>query len=932
MAAILFVGTDGGLVESAPSPAAPRPDWCRSPLLHALCRRIVADGVPRGVADVRAEPLAREDPILQGAGAAALLGVPLQSSDEPVPGVLCVLDTEPRTWSSDEIRALEDLAAVAGDGIGFVHERAERQRVEAELQRSEAREREILESIDDGFYALDREGRFTYVNQHAERLWGRRRADLLGRKAAEIFPQWVGSDSYLAHERALALGRSQRLETVSAIVGLPVEIRIFPSPSGLAVYFRDMTEQKRLEQALRERDETLALAERSAGIGVWDSDPATGMVRGTPQFFRLMGLEPTHELVPIEMLRALRHPLDRDRVLEGFHRAVASGADVYDSEYRIIRPDDGRMRWIFGRGRIVRDARGTPVRYSGIDIDVTERRAAAEALAESEVRMAFAQEAVGIGTWDRDIVTGASRWSAEQFRLHGLDPATDMASHDAWLRAILPADRAQVDAAVAEAVDRRGPYAVEYRVALPDGRVLWLAQRGKVIMDEAGRPVRMIGISLDVSERHAAAAALAAANAKLEQRVAERTRALETAMREREAVQAQLQQAQKMEALGRLTGGVAHDFNNLLAVVLTNLRLLRKRLDREEGPRRLVDAAIQGAARGADLTQRLLAFARRQELAASRVEVPALVRGISELLTRTLGPAISLELDFPADLPPVRADAGQLELAILNLAVNARDAMPLGGVLAIGARAEQVPAGHPTGLPPGGYVCLGVVDTGTGMDEATLARAAEPFFTTKGVGKGTGLGLPMVDGFAAQSGGALRLESRPGRGTRAELWLPRAAAETAAPGADPAPVAPAVSPSPPSIARRGRLRVLAVDDDALVLMGTSAMLAELGHEVVEAYSAAEALEKLRAGERVDLVLTDQAMPGMTGVQLAAAIEGEWPGLPVLLATGYAELPEGAGRGLQRLTKPFDDGALAAAIAGLVDGPSTSGKLVPVRAG
>ena len=375
-------------------------------------------------------------------------------------------------------------------------------------------------------------------------------------------------------------------------------------------------------------------------------------------------------------------------------------------------------------------------------------------------------------------------------------------------------------------------------------------------------------------------------------------------MARRRATEASLRQAQKMEAVGQLTGGIAHDFNNLLTAVLGSLAMLRKRLPAEDArAARLVDNALQGAQRGAALTQRLLAFGRRQSLNPAAVQLPALVRGMAELLRGALGGGVHLRVEFPPDLPPVFADANQLELAVLNLAANARDAMPGGGEIVLSAAERQVAADEAPGLLPGFYVVLSVADAGEGMDEETLAQATEPFFTTKGVGKGTGLGLPMVHGLAAQSGGRFVLRSTRGVGTVAELWLPRA--EAPVPGGERGTTAPT-----PARGRRGTL--LLVDDDPLVLASTAAMLEDLGHRVIEAASAPEALEKLRDGLEVDLVITDYAMPGMTGLQLADALRRLRPGLPVLLATGYAELQGEGSQGLQRLDKPFEQAALARA--------------------
>ncbi len=375
---------------------------------------------------------------------------------------------------------------------------------------------------------------------------------------------------------------------------------------------------------------------------------------------------------------------------------------------------------------------------------------------------------------------------------------------------------------------------------------------------------------------------------------------------ELKAAEARLREAQKMEALGQLTGGVAHDFNNLLMVVLGNLGLLRKRLPPDPRLTRLLDGAQQGAERGAALTSRMLAFARRQELRPEPVDLTALVRGMGALLERSAGPTVRIVMDLPDGLPPALADANQLELALINLVVNARDAMPQGGEVAVTVAVAEAPSAYaPPGLGVGTYLRLAIADTGGGMDAPTLARATEPFFTTKGVGRGSGLGLSMVQGLAQQSGGGLRLTSRPGAGTTAEIWLPCAGlGAEARPAAVPRPAAIGVTPR----------HVLVVDDDPLVAAGTAMMLEDLGHSAHVATSAEEALALLERDVVPHLVLTDYAMPGMTGLELADRLRRERPELPVVLATGYAELAAGAAPWLPRLAKPYRQEELAALVS------------------
>ena len=345
----------------------------QSPLSQSICQHVVTGNLPLIIADARIHPLVHDNPAVHELLMVAYLGVPLLGPDGEILGAVCAMDSTPRDWSEDDIETLSVLSQAVTSEIGTHLYRKERDRFEQAQRAGEARSTEILESIDDAFYAIDRDWRLLYVNRHAERLWDRRRADILGRTIFEIFPAFADSETHRACEQAMAEGRPVRIETVSRIVGAPVEISVFPGPSGLSVYFRDISERKRMEAALRERDNILSLAERSAEIGVWDVDLATGMVRGTPQFFRLFGLEPADDPVPIEAMRAVRHPDDAKRVIQGFKEAVESGTDYYEMEYRIVRPD-GETRWIFGRGRVVRDLSGQPVRYSGVDIDVTDRK------------------------------------------------------------------------------------------------------------------------------------------------------------------------------------------------------------------------------------------------------------------------------------------------------------------------------------------------------------------------------------------------------------------------------------------------------------------------------------------------------------------------------------------------------------------------------
>ena len=468
-----------------------------------------------------------------------------------------------------------------------------------------------------------------------------------------------------------------------------------------------------------------------------------------------------------------------------------------------------------------------------------------------------------------------------------------------------PDDRARRLEVLDHAIKTGRDYSIEYRTIWPDGSQHWVDVRARAVRRSDGSLKSLVGVSSDITARKVAEierdnlvaqlaaerTALAELTATLEQRVEQRTAELMKEVAAREKAQEQLRQAQKMETIGQLTGGVAHDFNNLLMAVMGNLDLLRKRIPDDPRLHRLIDGAVQGAERGASLTQRLLAFARQQDLRAVPVDLRALVQGMVDLLERSLGPRIALRLDLPEALPPARADANQLELAILNLAINARDAMPDGGSIEI--KVAQYQASNDPALKSGCYLELSVTDTGTGMTPEILKRAIEPFYSSKPLGKGTGLGLSMVHGLTVQLGGALQLSSTVGKGTTATLVLPVA---TAAPEAE--------SPGHTAQKVNRSAVILFVDDDPLIAMSTTEMLEDLGHRVIGANSGRHALDILRSEQPIDLMMTDHVMPGMTGVELAAASREVRPSLPILLATGYADLPEGAQLDLPRLAKPY----------------------------
>ncbi|HEX3897152.1 MAG TPA: PAS domain S-box protein [Rudaea sp.] len=481
-----------------------------------------------------------------------------------------------------------------------------------------------------------------------------------------------------------------------------------------------------------------------------------------------------------------------------------------------------------------------------------------------------------------DVDGFVSSWNAGARRLKGYEAAEVLGEH--FSRFYTEEDQRQGQPKkTLRTAATEGRFETEGWRLRKDGSRFWAHVIVDPVRDAEGHVIGFAKVTRDLSERRRAQEAL-------------------------ENAQHALAQTQKLESIGKLTGGIAHDFNNLLTAITGCLELLEKRLPADDArAKSLLQNALHGAARGSTLTQRMLAFARRQELKIETISLPDLIGGMIDLLDRSLGPEVVLGIDLPDNLPPVRADANQLEAAIINLAINARDAMPNGGDIRISAHTLAVGDDDLLGLPRGAYMCLSVSDHGEGMDAETLSRATEPFFTTKGVGKGTGLGLSMVHGLAEQSGGKLRIMSQPRQGTTVELILPAGKAADI-PVSEPAPGLTAESVA------TGRHTVLIVDDDDLVLESTAAVVEDLGYVVLKADSGLAALSLLATRPDIDVIVSDQAMPGMTGVQLAQAASVLRPKVPVILASGYAELTVPTD-GMRRLSKPFRRSTIADVLAG-----------------
>lgn len=774
-----------------------------------------------------------------------------------------------------------------GQAVGFpgvLIDIDERRRVEAERDQAQTLLRSFVEAAPGVVYAKDRQGRMLIGNRGTTELIGLPPEIYVGRTDAELLGDPAQAAIVMAtDERVMASGQTEQLEEeVSFPDGRRAHWLSTKSPLrdadgvvvGLVGTSLDITDRKAAEARHLEAEERYRLAAHATNDAIWDWRISDGQVIWNEALTTLFG----HALSETSAQWWLDHihPDDRARVDRDIHAVIEGGGTAWNSEYRFRRAD-GSFASVLDRGTVLRGGVGEPLRMIGAMLDLTVRQAAEAALAQSEERLRFATEAGDMGFWDVDLVRDALIWPPRTKAMFGISPEVAVSMRD-FHDGLHPDDRAATVAAFAAAADpaRRALYDVEYRtVGKEDGVVRWVAAKGRGHF-EGDRCVRVVGVAIEITARKLADARLQELNEHLESRVLE-----EVAQRTR--VEDALRQSQKMEAVGQLTGGIAHDFNNMLATVIGPLDLLAMRMgDSDPRAKRYIDMAIDGATRAAQLTQRLLAFSRQQPLQPVPLDVNRLVAGMSDLLVHSLGSSIRLETVLAAQVWCTFADANQLENVILNLAVNARDALPGGGRLVVetanctiadddGAAAAEVPVGE--------YVRITVADNGSGMPPEVIAKAFDPFFTTKKVGQGTGLGLSQVYGFVKQSAGHVNIDSTPGQGTTVTLYLPRRRVD--------------VAPSPPAgrednrALSGGRELVLVVEDEPGVRQFSIEALTELGYPVLAADGAATALTLLDRHPDIALLFTDVVMPEVNGRQLADEALRRRPTLKVLFTTGYS---------------------------------------------
>ncbi|SEE67731.1 PAS domain-containing hybrid sensor histidine kinase/response regulator [Pseudomonas migulae] len=678
-------------------------------------------------------------------------------------------------------------------------------------------------------------------------------------------------------------------------------------------------------KAQRETEERLQLALAATdAVGTWDWDINEDRFIADAHFAQLHGIDPLlASQLPISAYLEAVHPQDRAMVTRGIKHCITHGTE-YAEEYRLLQPD-GQLRWVFARGRCYKDHHGRPIRFLGAALDLTERKHTEQALRQSQTELQLIINAMPI------LISYVDR--EERFRLnnaayldwYGLTPQE---LYGRTIREVLGEEAYALRAGyIAEALAGR---TCCFSISTPhhDGSTRQALMNYLPRHGPDGAVNGFYIFVIDETERKETEEALRNLNETLEERVAARTQQLAEAnqrlqneMFERERAEDALCHAQKMEAVGQLTGGIAHDFNNMLTGIIGSLDLMQRYIadGRTAEIGRFAEAAVSSANRAAALTHRLLAFSRRQSLDRKTLNANALIHSLEDLLSRTKGDHIALKLQLADEVWPVSTDVSQLENALLNLVINARDAMPDGGELLIETANVYLDSSDINTLEtvkPGDYVMIAVSDNGTGMTPSVLAKAFDPFFTTKPIGQGTGLGLSMIYGFAQQSGGHVKLDSLPGQGTCVRLYLPRLhfpePENTLLPFSGEAPAA------------IDGETVMLVEDDPAVRMLVLDLLNELGYHAHEAGNAKTALPLLESDVRVDLLVTDVGLPGMNGRQLAEIARQHRPELKVLFMTGYAEnAAERQGfleEGMDMVTKPFSIDLLANKIRTMIGQP------------
>ncbi|QYO75210.1 PAS domain S-box protein [Devosia salina] len=735
---------------------------------------------------------------------------------------------------------------------------------------------QTLDSISDAFFLVDEGWRFAYLNSQAEALLQRQRGDLLGKVIWDEFSDAANSRFQREYEKSVRTGRPTNFDEYFAPLESWFAVSAYPTPEGLAVYFRDITTSRAREEQLRLLES--AVSRQNDILLITEAEPIEGpdgprIVYVNDAFVRRTGYRP--EEVIGRSPRILQGPKTQRHELSRIRKALETWQPVRAELINYTRTGD--EFWLELDIVPIANDDGWFTHWVAVERDISERKYAEENLRIGDERFQLVARATNDVIWDWDLVNNTVWWNKNLKDVYGLDPAEVEPDARSWTNRIHPEDRQRVLDSIHAVIDGSASHwSSEYRFQHFAGRYLDVIDRGFVIRNEDGKATRMLGSMLDVTHRR--------------------------------DLEARLRQAQKLEAVGQLTGGVAHDFNNLLTVILGNSELLIEELEDRPELRVLASMSMSAAQRGAEMTTRLLAFARKQPLEPVLIDLNELVAGMEELLRRTLGEQVDIEWVRADRLWTIEADPGQLESALLNLAINARDAMPGGGHLTIetaNVSLDDDDVASTLDSAPGQYVLLAVTDTGHGIPRELIDQLFEPFFTTKDAGKGSGLGLSMVYGFVRQSGGHIRVYSEPGEGTCFKLYFPRSFGSSEK--------QPEIRARAPNLG--GRELILIVEDDRLVRENLANQLERLGYRVHTAGSGDQALQVLEETPDIDLLFTDVVMPGMNGRQLADRALALRPGLKILFTSGYTEnaiVHHGRlDRGVDLLSKPYRRDQLAA---------------------
>jgi two-component system, cell cycle sensor histidine kinase and response regulator CckA len=781
----------------------------------------------------------------------------------------------------------ETHASMFADGrvLAIIRDVTARERADQVLRESEARYRAVVEQASEGITLTDPQWRFLDANPQAIEMFGYSREELMRMSVRDI---GVAEDlsTHSLHDQELRQGGTILTERPlcrkdGTIFTAEISARGLPNGSVVSVV-RDITERRRIEQALLESEARFR--------SVFESD-FMGMVFGTlgaapddanDYALRLLGYTRDDLLAGRMTMGAVMPPEFAQLREEAIRQARATGTSKpFETEF--IRKDGTRVPVLTGAA-LIGTARDFAV---GFALDLTDLRRTEQRLAESEQYLDRAQALAHVGTWDADLTTMTATYSNEMLRLHGLPPDTRTVTYADFLASIHPDDRPAVEQTIRRAMERPGEHSYEHRILRRDGSVRVVAATSETVLDASGRPVRIIGSVQDITGRR--------------------------------LLELQLLEAQRLESIGRLAGGVAHDFNNLLTVILGFTETLLEGLPAGDERRASAEQIRAAGLRAADLTQQLLAFGRRQVLRMQVLDLNAVLTEMQGILQRSVGEQIEVDISPRARQCLVRADRGQIEQVILNLALNARDAMPAGGRIDIVTGDAGAAGGEQAG-PDAGWLQLAVSDTGTGMNAEVLAHIFEPFFTTKEVGRGTGLGLATVHGIVTQMGGRIEVNSVSGEGTSFCVFLPCAADEA---GREEGAAAPVPVPSE----ARGEETVLLVEDERAVRRFVAEALRRRGYRVIEAADGDQAIDTAHGhAGAIHLLVTDLVMPGMTGRELARFLTHERPGLRVLFISGYsderAEPRGGAGAPEAEafLQKPFTPVVLARQVRQILDAP------------